>query len=375
MPDLSVAVIVPSYRRPEALARCLRALSRQTVAPARVVVAVRHSDEGTRRCVERLRTGLANLEIADVSGPGVIRAIDAALGRCSEAVIAQTDDDAVPHRDWIERMLRHYAADVGGVGGRDLVWDGTTQPGSNRGWGAQREVGRIAWFGRVAGNHHLGPGLARQVHVLKGVNISLRRELWVLDRELKGSGAQVAWELGMCLRARADGWRLIYDPAILVDHFPAERFDEDCRGRPTLRAQTDAEWNQCFVIARHAPARLAGQAAIYQLAVGSHAAPGLLRPALSIQAVRSTVADPRRYLVTAAARMCALAAGFSLRVAARALSDDRGGAVRLCRRLDPVIGCSRWRRASRTVRTDACNHPVATGGSNPADVSRERWSV
>lgn len=278
MSEPSVAVIVPSYRRPQALARCLEALSVQTVPPARIVVAVREGDDPTQVVVRCFQRELDHLEAASVEVPGVAAAIQAAAARCTEEVVAHTDDDAVPRRDWIERMLALYSDDVGAVGGRDVIHD-TTAPQSGFEDAAQlkRTVGQITWFGRVIGNHHLGAGPVRDVHILKGANMSMRRELWTIDSVLKGGGAQVAWEMGACLRVLRGGWRVIYDPGLAVDHYPAARFDEDQRGRPRVRAQLHAQWNQCYLLARYAPAWRVGQSLMYQLAVGAGVSPGLLR--------------------------------------------------------------------------------------------------
>jgi cellulose synthase/poly-beta-1,6-N-acetylglucosamine synthase-like glycosyltransferase len=94
--------------------------------------------------------------------------LDAACGD----IIAFTDDDAAPHTDWLERIEAHFLSDtnIGGVGGRDWVYHGTQLEEGER-----EVVGQVQWFGRVIGEHHLGVGEAREVDVLKGVNMSFRR--------------------------------------------------------------------------------------------------------------------------------------------------------------------------------------------------------
>jgi hypothetical protein len=62
--------------------------------------------------------------------------------------------------------------------------------------------------------------------------MSFRREAigeMRFDRRMKGTGAQVHFELAFCLALKRRGWKLIYDPHILVDHYSAQRFDEDSR--------------------------------------------------------------------------------------------------------------------------------------------------
>jgi hypothetical protein len=62
--------------------------------------------------------------------------------------------------------------------------------------------------------------------------MSFRREAigeMRFDRRMKGTGAQVHFELAFCLALKQKGWKLIYDPDVLVDHYSAQRFDEDSR--------------------------------------------------------------------------------------------------------------------------------------------------
>lgn len=218
-----VSVLVPSYRRPDALQRCLAALAVQSRAPDEVVVAVRRGDDATVAVVETARSSGLPVQTAIVVATGVVAAMQAALDAATGDIMALTDDDARPRPDWIQGLLAHFAsaADVGGVGGRD--W----QPHER---GDAARVGIVQWFGRVIGNHHLGAGSARDVDVLKGVNCAFRAPLLRavgFDARLRGDGAQMYWELGVCLPLRRAGWRLIYDPAVAVEHDVAPRHDDD----------------------------------------------------------------------------------------------------------------------------------------------------
>ncbi len=218
-----VSVLVPSYGRPASLTRCLAALGGQTRAPDEVVVGGRTGDAATLASVESARAAGLPVRVATTAAAGVVASMQAALDAASGDIVALTDDDARPFPDWIEGLLAHFqsAPDVGGVGGRD--W----QPHER---GNARRVGVVQWFGRVIGNHHLGAGAARDVDVLKGVNCAFRAPLLRavgFDGRLRGSGAQLYWELGVCLPMRRAGWRLRYDPSVAVDHDVAPRLDAD----------------------------------------------------------------------------------------------------------------------------------------------------
>ena len=251
---MKMSVLVPSYRRPQDLARCLAGLARQRRAADQVVIVARRNDNETIDTVKRFAPLFSRHcapDIVLVDQPGVIHAMASGLDHVTGEVVAITDDDAVPHADWLERIEAVFAASlkVGGVGGRDLI------PGELGGPGELHErVGVVQWWGRVVGNHHLGCGGPRPVHVLKGVNCAYRTALLRqagFDRRLKGTGAQVHFELGIGLDLIKRGWSLVYDPAILVDHFPAPRLDYDKRNSFNARAVSDAVHNETVLLLQH----------------------------------------------------------------------------------------------------------------------------
>lgn len=277
-----VSVIVPSWRRPRPLERCLRALGAQSRRPDEIVVGAREDDAETLSAVEAMaRDFPVPLRWAAVAEPGVVASMNAALAACRRdaAIIAITDDDTEPHADWIERLVRCFADPrVGGAGGRD--W----QPFER---GDRTVVGRLQWFGRIIGNHHLGAGPARDVDVLKGANCAYRAPLLRasgFDTRLAGSGAQLYWELALCLPLRRAGWRLVYDPAIAVEHHVEPRDDGDQvhRGRFAAAPLSDATHNETLALLedRRGPARAAYAA--WALLVGTRHEPGLTQLALLV---------------------------------------------------------------------------------------------
>jgi cellulose synthase/poly-beta-1,6-N-acetylglucosamine synthase-like glycosyltransferase len=73
------------------------------------------------------------------------------------------------------------------------------------------------------GNHHNGAREVMTVEWLKGANMAFRREALHgirFGRYLRGPEAQYAEDLGVSLEVAARGWKLIYDPAVAVDHYP-----------------------------------------------------------------------------------------------------------------------------------------------------------
>ena len=268
------SVIIPTYRRPDDLRRCLGGLRRQSLPPAETIVVRRAGDRATEAVLAELRDP-AVVQVT-VTEPGVLAAMTAGAAAASGGIVAFIDDDAVPLPDWLERLTRHFdAPDVGGVGGRDIIVNGSA-PASRT-----RDVGRLTWWGKLIGNHHRGAGDARDVMVLKAASVAFRRNALALPGGLRGSGAQVHFEVGMSLSALRHGWRLVYDPSAVVEHYVAQRFDADRRERPESVAVRDAAYNLVTCLLDEAP-EFFWRRTIYGLIVGDRDIPGLARAAVAL---------------------------------------------------------------------------------------------
>ena len=287
---MRISVIVPTYRRVADLQRCLAALAGQKRPPDEVLLAVRDSDSQTREFIAGRPDTMIRLRVVDVAEPGVVAAMNAALDVADGEIIALTDDDGAPWPDWLQKIEAAFDADprLGAVGGRDWQYKGGKLDD-----GAQANPGQMQWWGRVsAGHHHATAGPAREVAVVKGVNSAYRGALLRairFDTRMAGGGAQVHWELSLCLTLRRAGWKVVFDPAIAVDHFPAERFDEDQRNTVNLLAQRNAVANETLILLEHCRGlqRLAFVA--WAAAVGTRGATGLLQvPRLALEGKKQT---------------------------------------------------------------------------------------
>jgi glycosyltransferase involved in cell wall biosynthesis len=272
-----LAVIVPTYRRPADLERCLRAIARQTRAPDQLIIVVRAEDAAAHAVLGKAELADLAPRIVTVLVSGVVAALNAGLAAADADIIAFTDDDAAPRPEWLRQIEAGFAADpgLGGLGGRDWVYQhGHLEDAS------EPTVGRITWFGRCIGNHHLGVGPAREVDALKGVNMSFRSRALAgvqFDTRLRGSGAQVCNELGVALAVKRGGWRLRYDPQIAVDHYPSVRHDEDRRNTFSAEALYNATFNETLLLCEHFPYWRRLAYLLVSLGVGQRVTPGLLQ--------------------------------------------------------------------------------------------------
>lgn len=279
---MKVTVLVPTYRRPDDLARCLSALLRQARAPEQIVVVARADDEATHACLaEHVTPRVLNVDVAIVDEPGQVAALNRGLEAATGDVIAITDDDAAPHTDWVERIAAWFEADaqLGALGGRDWVHQ------EGRVLDGERElVGKLQRTGRIVGNHHLGVGAAREVDLLKGANMSYRRAAIAglrFDRRLRGSGAQTHNDMAFSMGVKHAGWKLVYDPRVAVDHYPAPRPGEDPRNAQTLASMRNAAFNLHLILRAHLSPLRREMAWWWYALVGTRVYPGVLHAGLS----------------------------------------------------------------------------------------------
>jgi glycosyltransferase involved in cell wall biosynthesis len=268
----SLTVLIPTYRRPRELGHCIDAVLGQSRPPGQVIVIRRDSDEETARVILSFENAVQEIV---VSQGGTAAALCAGLSHASGDVVAVTDDDAVPRYDWLERLAAAFEHDsVGAVGGRDVVHQGGEIVD-----GRAPVVGRMTWYGRSIGNHHIGTGRAREVDFLKGCNYAFRKEQFKIPTGLLGSGAQRCHDMASCLEVRRSGGRVVYDPGIVVDHYPGQRHDEDGRSTTTRRARRNGTFNEAFSVFSLARERRIPYL-LYHIAIGDTASPGVARSLL-----------------------------------------------------------------------------------------------
>ena len=275
-PELTLTVVVPTYMRADDLERCLHAIANQQRKPDEVIVVVRNDDGAAQALLEAMRSTIAVKKV-EVRVPGQVAALNAALGEVTTDIVSFTDDDAAPWPDWTARILRHFAGDgnVAGVGGRDYM-----HVGGRLQDGRATYVGKVLRFSKHIGRHHLGHGEARPVDILKGANMSYRmRAVGTrrFDTRLRGTGAQVHNDLAFSLALRKAGFTLIYDPAVAVDHFLAQRFDEDQRFSFRPVAISNGVYNETLVRLEYAAAWERPLYLLWAVFIGTRHEPGLAK--------------------------------------------------------------------------------------------------
>jgi GT2 family glycosyltransferase len=252
-----ITAVVPTYLRAATCAKCLDALERQVRRPDEVIVTIRDEDHEAHELVRNYR-GTLPLRALTLEQPGLVYALNCGSAAATGDIVAFTDDDATPWPDWLQRIEAYFDSDphIAGVGGRDWMYvNGALQDGD------AATVGKVTWFGRLVGNHHLGTGAPRDVDILKGVNCAYRGALLKslpFDERCRGVGAQVHTEVFLGLSLRKMGYRIVYDPTIAVDHHLGKRHGIDQRDDFNFTARRHAVHNETVALLEFfSPARRA----------------------------------------------------------------------------------------------------------------------
>ncbi len=123
-----VSVVVPTFRRPDLLERCLSALTTQDIDPTdyEIIIVDDAACDDTRMQVEcwiEYTKGCGHtiryLPVTGSHGPAAARNLGwrAAHGE----IIAFTDDDCLPNPDWLQAGLAAFHEDIVGVSGKIIV--------------------------------------------------------------------------------------------------------------------------------------------------------------------------------------------------------------------------------------------------------------
>ncbi len=124
--DISVSVVIPTFKRNRLLKRCIDALLVQTLEESayEIIVADDAASQETRSLVEdlSLRFPLPAIRYCAVQGNhGPAAARNTGWKAARGSIVAFTDDDCIPEADWLAKGSSAFQDDVAGVSGRIFV--------------------------------------------------------------------------------------------------------------------------------------------------------------------------------------------------------------------------------------------------------------
>lgn len=123
-----ISAVVCVYNREDTLPQCLEALAQQTISTDlfEVVVVDNNSTDGSPKIAAQYAAKYPHMRVVRETKQGLASARNCGMREAKSPIAAFTDDDAIPAKDWAERLLQRFddlgetAAVVGGE--LDPVW-------------------------------------------------------------------------------------------------------------------------------------------------------------------------------------------------------------------------------------------------------------
>ena len=275
-----ITLLFPTYLRHSDLLCLLNAIKGQVRMPDEIVIVVGPGDNQSFEIIDQFHFLSDRIRVVGANKPSVVHSLNIGLAVSRGELICLTDDDSIPPPDWIQRIELHFQSNpgVGAVGGRDRLLLPSEPKLSNP--DLVKHVGFVTWYGEIIGNHHCGSIKSPiEVDVLKGVNLSFKRSAFsfmCIDKELEFRGAEVGWEADICLSIKRNGFKLVFDNLLIVDHSVGVRSKDDNRLQINNEVAIKRVENNSYLAAKYFPLWQSGIRLIYSFFRGSRTSPGLI---------------------------------------------------------------------------------------------------
>ena len=202
-----VSIIIPVYNNSEGLKQCLNALEKQTYPQDYYEIIV--VDNGSEESLESVTSQFNNILWTYESQSGSYAARNKGLTIAKGEIIAFTDSDCIPHKNWLENGLAKLLenGNCGIVGGKiNIIYQNVQHPTSVEIYemiNSLKQDKNVEKFQAVTAN------LFTYRKVIETVGN--------FDSSLK-SGGDVEWSY----RVHLQGYQILYAESACVDH-PARR--------------------------------------------------------------------------------------------------------------------------------------------------------
>lgn len=265
---MRISVVIPSYGRPLALERCIEGCQLLVPSPFELIVCLRENDTASESVASAM-----GVTVLKVDNAGHLPPLAVALRTAGGDIMAVTDDDAIPRPDWLSHIGEWFSdCCIVAVGG-------PVQNHPAPAVGAlPRRPGTLSWYGGVQRNmspseivqsyepdYLPGGNVAYRTSALRGVGFDM-----ALNR---GSAAHYEADVGLSLRRKG---KLVFDPRMVVDHYPARRSGAPERSDAISYVLENA-YAQYYIIAKHMGFVRRTLFVATMLLVGQRRCPGLLR--------------------------------------------------------------------------------------------------
>lgn len=279
MPDTStrddVTIVIPSYRRPGQLTECVESIAEGGTLPDTILIVHRDTDKETRVAADGLRFCIEqfSVERVTVDRPGHIPPVEAGIECCDTEIIVLLDDDTIVKERWLGELLAPMDdPEVGVVGGPAVV-------PQMKGKKTDSDAGCLRLYGQMGGGlMWTTEGNVREVDTVAEGNSAWRTNLlrsieipaFLYERDSKFYG------LYLTLTAKACGYRVLFNPAAFVWHFPGKR-DPSLNRTDQHRQHWLSSRNYARIILRKRPWWQSLLYYLHAFTIGTYGDVGLLR--------------------------------------------------------------------------------------------------
>jgi len=203
-----VDIIVITHNHLDMFSKCVESIYKETTIPFHLVVVDDQSIDGTREYVNKLRSEKGNITYIKPKNKakGGAEIMNIGLRYCRNDLVVSMNNDIVVTKGWLEEAVKVMESDekIGIVGMKFLYPDNKIQHAGGT-------------FIKGGLPFHLGIGEPRETHSevkevswVSGPCVLIRREClepgW--DEVYDGFGGHE--DVDLCLRARREGWKVVY---------------------------------------------------------------------------------------------------------------------------------------------------------------------
>ena len=238
-PKLSIIIVL--YNQAALTLQCLQSLADNVGIEQEIIIVDNASTDETP---ELLRRVFGIQVISNTENVGFLKAVNLAAASARGEYLLLLNNDTEVFPGVLRQAINHMAQDsqIGALGGRILLLDGTLQEAGNIVW----QDGSCLGYGRGAAPDAAPYRFQRDVDYCSGAFLLTRTQLF---RDMQGFDEAYApayyEETDYCLRLWKAGYRVVFDPAVVIRHF---EFGSQNKPEKAIRMQ---ERNRAIFVERH----------------------------------------------------------------------------------------------------------------------------
>jgi GT2 family glycosyltransferase len=236
----SVSIVIPTYNRAKDLKRCLDSLIRQTIKDFEILIV----DNGSRDETQELARSYG-ARILKEREHNLSLLLNLGLREAKGEIVAFLSDDTEPVIGWLEAILEDFKKykEVSAVGGPAIAKRSqeimALRQQSKNSWLLRIFMkvydivvleGKFSEFGMIlrSGGYSMGGSLPISaklknpiyVDLLTVTNVAVRKSVVKTLGGFDERFIQHHTDADLCIRLKANGWKLLFDPKVIVWHHP-----------------------------------------------------------------------------------------------------------------------------------------------------------